>query len=201
MDTPTGSVRPAGTPIAAAQPLAMPSLPSPSGFSNHAIHLVRTVQTINVTLSQMADAKASLLMGATFLVFTIAVGQAKSGSLPWPLTVLALFAFLAAMCAVFAVLPSVGGGKAPPATRPNLLFFGHFTHVPEEEWIGEVIENLRSDEAIFRMMLHDVYQNGTVLQRKKYRYLGLAYRIFMAGLCLTVVTFIVEVVVNHLSQA
>ena len=48
---------------------------SPTGFSNHAIHLIRTSQQINLTLSQMADAKASILMGATFLVFTISVGQ------------------------------------------------------------------------------------------------------------------------------
>ena len=187
------------------RPLATPSPLSPSGFSNHAIHFVRTVQTINVTLSQMADAKASLLMGATFLVFTIAVGQAKSGTLPLPLMVLAFFAFMAALCAVFAVLPSVGGGighrKAPPQSLPNRLFFGYFTQVPEDQWIEDVVEDLRSDEAIFRLILHDIYQNGMVLQRKKYRYLGLAYRIFMAGLCLTVVTFIMEVIANHLPRA
>lgn len=182
-------------------PPATPSPLSPSGFSNHAIHFVRTIQTINVTLSQMADAKASLLMGATFLVFTIAVGQAKSGSLPLPLTVLAFFAFLAALCAVFAVLPSVGGGKAPPQVKPNRLFFGFFTQMPEDEWIEGIVADLRSDEAIFRLILHDIYQNGTVLQRKKYRYLGLAYRIFMAGLCLTVLTFMAEVIANHLAHA
>ena len=32
------------------------------------------------------------------------------------------------------------------------------------------------------MMLHDVYQNGQVLQRRKYRFLGYAYRMFIAGL-------------------
>jgi hypothetical protein len=182
------------------RPLATPSPLSPSGFSNHAIHFVRTVQSINVTLSQMADAKASLLMGATFLVFTIAVGQAKSGSLPWPLMVLAFCAFLAALCAVFAVLPSVGGAKAPEQGLPNRLFFGYFTQLPEEQWIDDIVDDLRSDEAIFRLILHDIYQNGMVLQRKKYRFLGLAYRVFMAGLCLTVITFIMEVIANHIPR-
>ena len=100
---------------------AAPSMPSPSGYSNHAIHLVRTSQQINLTLSQMADAKASILMGATFRVFTIAVGQAKNGVLPWSLAVLALFAFVSAMCAVFAVLPSVSSPAAAGRGqgRPN----------------------------------------------------------------------------------
>ncbi len=174
--------------------LAAPSLPSPSGFSNHAIHLVRTSQQINLTLSQMADAKASILMGATFLVFTIAVGQAKNGSMPWSLGVLAIFAFISAMCAVFAVLPSISGPKSAALNggKPNKLFFGYFTHMDEDVWMDSILSELHADETVFRTMLHDIYQNGQVLQRKKYKYLAYAYKSFMAGLCLTVVTFVVE---------
>jgi hypothetical protein len=173
---------------------AAPSLPSPSGYSNHAVHLVRTTQQINLALSQMADTKASILMGATFLVFTIAVGQASNGTLPWSLRVLAVFAFISAICAVMAVLPSV---SAPGAARlndgvPNKLFFGHFTHMDEAEWTESVLIELRADEAVFRAMLHDIYQNGQVLQRKKYKYLAYAYKSFMAGLALTAVTFAIE---------
>ena len=36
----------------------------------------------NLSLSQMADQKASILMGATFVVFTIAVGQVSRGDMP-----------------------------------------------------------------------------------------------------------------------
>jgi hypothetical protein len=173
---------------------AAPSMPSPSGYSNHAIHLVRTSQQINLMLSQMADTKASILMGATFLVFTLSVGQATNGTMPWALAVLAVFAFVSAMCAVFAVLPSV---SSPTSARlndgkPNKLFFGYFTHMDEGEWTESILADLRADETVFRTMLHDVYQNGQVLQRKKYRFLAYAYKSFMAGLCLTVVTFAIE---------
>ncbi len=169
-------------------------MPSPSGYSNHAIHLVRTSQQINLMLSQMADTKASILMGATFLVFTLSVGQATNGTMPWALAVLAVFAFVSAMCAVFAVLPSV---SSPTSARlndgkPNKLFFGYFTHMDEGEWTESILADLRADETVFRTMLHDVYQNGQVLQRKKYRFLAYAYKSFMAGLCLTVVTFAIE---------
>lgn len=175
-------------------PKAAPSLPSPSGYSNHAIHLVRTTQQINLMLSQMADQKASILMGATFLVFTIAVGQARSGGLPWSLGVLALFSFISAMCAVFAVLPAVSSPSSARLNdgKPNKLFFGTFTHMDEDEWADSVLEELRADETVFRTMLHDVYQNGQVLQRKKYRYLAYAYKSFMTGLCLTAITFALE---------
>ncbi|WP_246135308.1 Pycsar system effector family protein [Novosphingobium sediminis] len=175
-------------------PKAAPSPLSPSGYSNHAIHLVRTAQTLNLALSQMADSKASLLMGATFVVFTITMGQAKNGHLPAALLVLAAFAFASAMCAVMAVLPSIGrpSRSSQINARPNKLFFGTFTAMDEDEWTESILADLRADETVFRTMLHDMYQNGQVLQHKKYRYLGYAYRLFMAGLTLTVIVFAAE---------
>jgi hypothetical protein len=103
-------------PAPPAAPAATPSMPSPTGFSNHAIHLVRTSVQMNLALSQMA----------------------------------------------------------------------------EQDWADAVVDDLRADETVFRAMLHDVYQNGQVLQGKKYKYLGRAYRVFILGLTLTLVTFVVE---------
>ena len=174
---------------APALPAATPSMPSPTGFSNHAIHLVRTSIQSNLALSQMADQKASILMGATFVVFTIAVGQARSGALTLSLAVLAMSAFLSALFAVYAVLPSVRPPKGGPVSNPNRLFFGHFTQLDEQEWTDGIIDTLKADETVLRTMLHDVYQNGQVLQGKKYKYLGRAYRVFMAGLTLTLIAF------------
>jgi len=178
------------------RPVAAPSNPSPSGYSNHAIHLVRTSQQMNLSLSQMADQKASILMGATFVVFTISVGQVRNGDVPWAVGVLALFAFISALCAVFAVLPSVSGPNAARLNdgKSNKLFFGFFVHIPEEQWVDDMLEELKADETVFRTMLHDIYQNGQVLQRKKYKFLAYAYKTFMIGLTLTLLTFALEII-------
>jgi Family of unknown function (DUF5706) len=161
---------------------------TPKTFSSDAIHMVRTFQTINLTLSQMADQKASILMGATFVAFSISVGQAsKPGGLSWAIIVLTLFALTAAVLAVLAIIPAV---KAKATS--NVLFFGSFTQLSEAEFADQVINQLATPESTYRMMLHDIYQNGQVLQHKKYKYLGYAYRVFLAGLVLTVVTLIIE---------
>ena len=161
----------------------------PRVFPPNAIHLVRTTQTINVTLSQMADQKASILMGATFVVFTISVGQASKHGQTVALSVLILFAFLSAMLAVFAIMPAV---RPMPNTARNILFFGWFTQMDEADYVEEVLDDLESDEVMYRTMLHDIYQNGMVLQHKKYRYLGYAYRVFLVGLVLTIVCLVGE---------
>ncbi len=164
--------------------------PAPQGYSINAIHSLRTVQLATLALSQMADQKASMLMGASFVVFSIAVGRTLTNELAWPLAILAFFAFLSALCAAFAVMPSVG--KPPPGAPQNKLFFGHFHDRDEEEWTREVLAELHADETVFRMMLHDVYQNGRVLRRSKYRYLVWAYRIFIVGLVVTLAAFAIE---------
>ena len=67
-----------------------------------------------------------------------------------------------------------------------------FSKLSEDEFTERVLAELRSDEQIFRTMLRDIYQNGQVLQRKKYRFLGYAYRSFQIGLVLTFVVFLTE---------
>ena len=169
-------------------PPAAPVVPQ-KVYPTQAVQLVRTTTQTHLVLSQMADQKASILMGATFIVFTITVGQASKGMLPLPLLVMACFAFLSAVCAVMVVMPST---RTPPVDmeRSNLLFFGVFTQIPEQEWADIIVERLATDEGMFRTMLRDVYQNGQVLQKKKYRYLGYAYRLFLAGLTATLLTFL-----------
>lgn len=169
--------------------------PAAPTYSPHAIHLVRTNQQMTLMLSQMADQKASILMGASFVVFSIAVSRAFAGHLPLSLGVLAGFAFLSSLCAVMAVMPSVGRSKGPAGA--NRLFFGHFTARDEAEWTEDLLAQLHTDEGVFRTMMHDIYQNGQVLQRKKYRYLGYAYRLFVTGLVVTMLTFVGEMAATY----
>jgi len=173
------------------QPAVAAADPRPATYTRDAIYLVRTVTQANLMLSQMADTKASILMGATFVVFTIAVGQASRGEVPWSLIVLAVSAFLSAVCAVMAIMPSVKPPKVVPGAE-NRLFFGVFTQWSEDEFTSRMLDVLHTDEDVFRTMLRDIHQNGQVLQHKKYRFLGLAYRIFLAGLSLTLVVFLIE---------
>lgn len=169
-----------------------PVAKEPPGPSTNAIHFARNLQQITMSYSQMADHKASLLMGANFIVFTIAVGQVRKDGLPVSLSILALFAFASAVCAILAVVPSVGRPPNGQSGSPNKLFFGHFAHQGEEEWIESMMPHLRADSDMYRAMLRDIYQNGRVLQRKKYRFLSIAYRIFLGGLCLTAIVFPME---------
>jgi hypothetical protein len=165
---------------------------TPETYSNHAIHLMRTTQQNTLKLSQMADQKASILLGATFLVFSLSVSRALTGQMPIALGILAGFSFLSSLCAVMAVLPAVSRPKGK-LKLTNLLFFGHFAWLDEQEWTDDLLCRMETDEQVFRTIAHDIYQNGQVLQGKKYRVLALAYKVFMTGLFLTLAVFAFEV--------
>ena len=166
--------------------------PQKPAFPPNAIHLVRTAQQIHVQLSAMADHKASILMGATFVIFTITIGQARSSAAPIPLLILGAAAFFSAVFAVLAILPATHYRRPGPI---NLLFFGSFTQLTEDEYLDQIVERLHDDEEIYRTMARDIFQNGVVLERKKYRLLGYAYRIFLAGLTASFVSFLIQFLV------
>lgn len=163
-------------------------------LTNNAVHLVRTSMQSTLTLSQMADQKANMVMGASFVVFTLAVGQARAGTMLLPITILASGAFVAAICAILCVLPKVTKAGEAVGGGDNLLFFGIFSYMSEGEFADRVIEAMRTDESTYRTMLRDIYQNGQVLARKKYRYLGYAYRAFLAGLVGSFAAFLFEII-------
>ncbi|MEA3000274.1 MAG: hypothetical protein QOK17_2107 [Sphingomonadales bacterium] len=158
-------------------------------FPVNAVNVVRTAQQINVQLSAMADQKASILMGAAFVIFTIAINQAHGTLPPLPLLILGASAFVAAVCAVLAIMPAAG---TKPRGAANLLFFGTFAQLAEEEFTEAMLDVLRSDEASYRAMLRDMHQNGLVLARRKYRMLAYAYRALLAGMTASLVAFVAE---------
>lgn len=161
-------------------------------FPKEVHNLLVTALTTHVTLSAMADSKASILMGATFVVFGLTLGQLTSGNavLPLPMMMLGLFSFLATVLSVLAIRPKIR--PIPPQFRTNMLFFGSFSFMEQDEYIDRMIDLLRSEEEAYRTMARDLYQNGVFLRKKKYKYLGYAYATFLAGIVATFVAFLFE---------
>ena len=162
--------------------------PLPGASHANAIHLMRTMQQHHVTLSAMADQKASIIIGVNSVVFALVVKEAATN--PALLVLAASFGLAAVLC-MLAVLPKLGGGNGP-AAPPNLLFFGSFTQLSEADWIDWLERTNADDHAIQVAMARDVYQLGQVLAQKKYKYLGWGYRVIIGGLIATFVVFLLQ---------
>ena len=150
--------------------------------------LLRTAQQHHVALSQMADTKASILITVSSIVMTIALSRLGEPSVRAALLTLAATCLLSLVLAIVAVLPQFGkrGG-----TR-NLMFFGHFAEMDEEEFMNAMELIIRSDERVYETIVRDLYSLGTYLHRKKYRYLRYAYIALLTGF---IVAALVEIFV------
>ena len=150
--------------------------------SNQAVEFLRVVQQHHIQLSSMADFKANVLLGASFLIFSTSLKEARDGHPSAPVILLMTTAFIAATLVVLAMLPATSRAHDP---SPNLLFFGVFARMPEEAFQSRMRELLEDDAKLHRAMIHDIYQLGRILQTKKYKRLGQAYQVFFYGLTLS----------------
>ena len=146
------------------------------------VYMLRTAQQHHVQLSALADQKASILIGASLVVMTLLLGQFSIGKVSLPLIILAGSTLISAFFAVLVVMPSVGKTLKGES---NPLFFGTFIHQSKEEFLNNITQLIESDESVYRAMMLDIYQMGTVLYAKKYRWLTYSYRTFLVGLILT----------------
>jgi len=150
-------------------------------------NLLRTAQQHHVALSSMADTKANIIITVSSIVLTIAIGRVNDPDLRMSMLVLAGFTLAALLLAILAVLPKyrplkVSGERLPDGF--NLLFFGHFSELSRERYLGEMARALTPDGSPYYVWSNDIYSLGTYLRRYKYRYLRYSYLFFLAGFLL-----------------
>lgn len=147
--------------------------------------VIRTMQQHHVQLSALADTKAGLIITISSIVLTIALSRASEPALRPALLTLAAACLLSLLLAIIAVLPTFAGSRR--GAGRNILFFGHFAPLTEDEFLDEMAHVLSSDRTLYETALRDIYSLGKYLYRKKYRFLRYAYVALLAGFILATV--------------
>ena len=90
------------------------------------------------------------------IVFSVTVANLNNEVMKWPLLFFAFGCTISLLAAIFAIIPQTGYPKKPgtneidrdsPAFNP--LFFGHFAHIPIEEYKEDYAETLMTDDRIY----------------------------------------------------
>lgn len=155
-------------------------------------YALRTVQQTQTQLSAMADTKASIMITVCSIVLTVGLTRFQDPILRWPVVLLTGATLLSLLFAILAVMPATGfpqtrdGSIDASAPWFNLFFFGHFAELPRERFEEMLAEVGRDDARIYAMLARDIYGQGLVLARKKYRMLRWSYASFLIGVCSTV---------------
>lgn len=142
--------------------------------------LLRTAQQHHVQLSVMADTKASILITISSIVLTIALSRSGDPQLRPALLTLAGACLISLLLAIIAVLPTFAESRRRDLER-NILFFGHFARMTDDEYIRAMEQVLSSDASVYEAAVRDIHSLGVYLYRKKYRYLRFAYVALLLG--------------------
>ena len=166
---------------------------------------VENILRINVTnqmrLTVMADQKANIMITVASIVFSVTVANLDNEVMKWPLLFFAFGCTVSLLAAIFAIIPQTGYPKIPgtdeidresPAFNP--LFFGHFAHIPIEEYKEDYAETLMTDDRIYDALAGDIYGIGTTLMNNKYKWLRRSYMAFLVGMSGAITIFCVQTI-------
>ncbi|HEY0273179.1 MAG TPA: Pycsar system effector family protein [Chitinophaga sp.] len=161
--------------------------------------MFRTTSTNHIRLSSMADSKAHIMISVNSIIISVLLSVLFRKLDDYPNLIIPGLIFLATSVTtiVFSVLatrPNVSSGRFSKDDiehqRTNLLFFGNFHKMPVEDYQWGMMQMMNNSEYLYGSMIKDIYYLGVVLG-KKYRLLHKAYNVFMFGLILSVLAFII----------
>lgn len=148
----------------------------------------------HLQLSAMADQKANMIITACALILTLSLGRLQTQGLFFTVIVLVVTCVAAMLFAILATIP-----KLPPRLTGqvdlrgrnfNLLFFGYFSQIDFETFFREIERVVNDRNLVYESLAKDLYDLGLVLSRRKYKYIRISYQIFLVGLLLSLLTFV-----------
>lgn len=175
----------------------------PSGNNAKAEKGIETMFRItsgnNQKLSAMADNKAHIMITVNSImlsaILSLLMGKlGKHEHLTIPTFMMLTVSVATIIFSILATRPHLPKGNFNSddlaRKRVNLLFFGNFYRMSLEDYTTGMLAVMADKDFLYRSLIKDVYSQGIVLGRK-YRLLRISYNVFMFGLIISVLAFIV----------
>jgi hypothetical protein len=157
-------------------------------------------------LSQMADNKANILITINSIILSVIVSVLlrkleEDPRLVGPTIMLVSVCLATIVFAILATRPNVSAGRFTrddiKNKKTNLLFFGNFHGMNVEDYEWSMKQMMKDADYLYGSLIKDIYYLGKVLG-KKYRFLRIAYNIFMFGFVISILTFVIVMMSPHI---
>lgn len=154
----------------------------------HIDHMLVNTRMHHIRLSQLADMKSNMLLTISSLVLTISASQVVKPHMMIPALIMIVFCLATIVLAAYAAMPKMPLKRhikhIADTRKPNfnLLFFGDFTELEQEEYETAMEEIMNDTNLVYQLQVKDIYAMGMFLRESKFRFLRLAYLAFICGL-------------------
>lgn len=161
--------------------------------------LFRVTLNNHTRLSDIADSKANILLSVNAIIISVCLSvlvpkldAPKNSHLILPSFILLLSSVLTIIFAILSTKPNVTkttfSAQDIVNRKVNLLFFGNFQQMQFDDYHNAMKDLIKDRDYIYDSMVKDLYYLGKVLDRK-YKLLSITYKIFMAGIIISVLSF------------
>ncbi|WP_160138892.1 Pycsar system effector family protein [Chryseobacterium sp. c4a] len=161
--------------------------------------LFRVTLNNHTRLSDIADSKANILLSVNAIIISVCLSvlvpkldAPKNSHLILPSFILLLSSVLTIIFAILSTKPNVTKttftSQDIANRKVNLLFFGNFQQMLFDDYHNAMRDLIKDRDYIYDSMVKDLYYLGKVLDRK-YKLLSITYKIFMAGIIISVLSF------------
>jgi hypothetical protein len=127
-----------------------------------ASNALRANLTKHMTLNQMADSKAAMIMTAASIIITITLTQYEKLDLPTVL-LLAGSGLLSVVFSILAIIPPLH-----VTDTTNLFYFRSFAELSEAEYIRQFKDIIADRDKLYDAYLHEIYYLGKHRLSRKY---------------------------------
>lgn len=150
-------------------------------------------------LSDMADNKAHIMITTTSIIISVLLSVLvrkleDNAYLILPTMMLLTVCMVTMVFSILSTRPTIPRGTFTQhdidAKSVNLLFFGNFYRMSFDEYSKGMQTMMNDREFLYGSLTKDVYSQGVVLGRK-YRLLRVGYNVFMFGIVISVIAFVI----------
>jgi hypothetical protein len=153
-----------------------------------------------INLNSIADNKSNILISVNAIIISIIITMLAGniGTLSNDIVPIIIFLVVCLITIIIAILstrPNIVTRKFSPEDLKNkkvdLIFFGNFIKLDYDEYEDAVKEMMKDDDHLYSTLLKNQYELGKILS-KKFKLVRMAYNVFMIGIIITVVAFLVK---------
>lgn len=160
----------------------------------------RTTLRNHIKLSDIADTKANILLSVNAIIISFALANVipkldspTNRHLMLPTLILVLFSVASIIMSILSTRPNITSGEFTREQvlkrQVNILFFGNFHKMEYDDYKWAMNEIIRDKDYIYEALTKDLYLLGIVLN-KKYMLLRKTYIVFMTGIIISVLSYI-----------
>ena len=160
--------------------------------------MFRVTSANHQRLSDMADNKSHIMISTNSIILSVILSillrkLEDNPHLILPTVLLLITCVVTMVFSILATRPAIPSGtfsrEDVTSKRVNLLFFGNFYRMPLSDFQEGMHEVMDDREFLYNSLIKDLHGQGVVLGRK-YRLLRMGYNVFMYGIVVSVVAFI-----------